>query len=214
MAGVIELRMRKPTRAANAQAVAPEEIVYLEFRGSEKKQIRFATGSLRAKLFDDLERMIAEKTPTGQLLKFLRDKADIHLEFLLWLVCWLDYIDATTINQAAVNELVQSLRWDPGKKIKELAKAEEAIWNQRLTRQQLKKQGAPGIDEVKDKCRKSFNTTMKSRAAVFERLWRLMLVILSAYRQSVAPQRLSLWQRGRLFFLRMFAPTKWAREIS
>ncbi len=40
-----------------------------------------------------------------------------------------------------------------------------------------------------------YNTDKERRAAVFERLWRLMLVILSAYRQSVAPHWPSPWPK-------------------
>lgn len=214
MAKVIELRKRQQTRAAQlGPAVAPEEITYLEFHGNEVKQIRFASGSLRAKLFNDLEQFIAAQTPQGQILKFLRDKADIHIEFLLWLVAWMNYFDGKAINQPAVEEVLLSLRFNPAKSINELARIEEALWEQHAIKRRLKKQGARNIGDIKNSCRKSFGATKPFRAAVFERLWRLMLVILAAYRQSVAPQRPSPWQRGRLFFLRIFAPTKWARAV-
>jgi hypothetical protein len=210
MAEIHTLRPKKTKGAiGRAEARPPAGIACLSFKDGKAEVTTFAHGSLRERLFRELERLIASKSPLGQLLKFFRDDAHVNIEFLLWLVRWLSFFEQHALNEYRVCSLTTMLTVDPEKNISRLAAHEES--------RSPRRQHNP-LDITKRElflaCSVDFNARNEFEQQAFNNIWPLMLVIFHAYRMSASDDRPSLCKMTKNFLLRNFAPVRWAREAS
>ena len=189
MAQVIELASRINRAPAGSPTARPEQIAHIDFHGKTPKVTRFAAGSERAQLFEELERLINTSFASvafdglalGWFLRFFRDNVEIGMETLLLATRWSHAINLQKLNIGVIETIMKEWRYKKPKTLEEWARPELVAWRN-IPPDTARQRFGGTFSEIEDACNQRAPNTEDKGAW---RTYALFLLLLRAYRESI-----------------------------